>query len=68
MRFHRDTPHFSLIRERLMSSDPVPKLVTSGGHVWIPLDVPLGVGREEMVAALVAQAEKVIHLAYQPVS
>lgn len=66
MRFHKVTPQFPLIRDRLMSSDLNLKLVESGGHVWIPLEVPLGVGAEEMVSALVRKAEEVAQVAYQP--
>jgi len=66
LRFHKDTPQFALIRDRLDQSQLKPKLVTSGGHVWIPLDVPLRAGGEEMVNALVRQAEEVAQVAYQP--
>ena len=66
MRFHKVTPEFGRISDRLKSSDLKQKLVESGGHVWIPLNVPLGVGGEEMVSALVAQAEEVVQVAYQP--
>jgi len=66
LRFHKDTPEFSLIRDRLYASSLEPRLVMSGGHVWIPLDVPLGVGSEEMVNALVAQAERVAEVACRP--
>ena len=67
LRFHRGTANFADIRDRLDSSEFAARLVESGGHVWIPLDVPFGVGGEEMVNELVAQAEAVVQVAYQPV-
>lgn len=65
LRFNRTTGHFRDIRDRLDTSDFRPRLVPSGGHIWIPLEVPLGVDGEQMVDALVAQAEEVVRIAYQ---
>lgn len=64
MRFHRVTGGFTAIRARLESSDLAAKLVRSGGHIWIPLDIPLGLDAEQMVNALVAQAHHVRQVAY----
>ena len=66
MRFHRQTPQFRLVRDRLMRSPLSEKLVHSNGHVWIPLDVPLNTGRDQLVAAIVANAEEVATIAYAP--
>jgi len=66
LRFNKTTGHFRDIRDRLDASDLRPRLVPSGGHIWIPLDVPLGVDGKQMVNALVAQAEEVVRVAYQP--
>lgn len=66
MRFNKRTPGFVVVHARLGSSQLKAKLVESGGHVWIPLDVPLGVSGDEMVGALVAQAEAVLQVVYQP--
>lgn len=66
MRFHRVTPKFSVIRERLVASGLSQKLIESGGHIWIQLDVPLDADGERLVDSLVEQAERVIEVAYQP--
>jgi hypothetical protein len=63
LRFNRTTPKFSLIHDRLLASSLSQRLVESGGHIWIPLDVPLNV---DGMDSLVAQAEDVIQVAYQP--
>lgn len=63
MRFHKDTGNFQLIRQRIELSDL--KSLPSGGHIWIPLDVPPNVSGEQMIEKLVEQAEDVIRMAYQ---
>jgi len=63
MRFHKDTGNFRLIRQRIES--PELRSLESGGHIWIPLDVPPNVAGEQMVEALVGQAEEVIRVAYR---
>jgi len=65
-RFHRVTPKYSIIHERLFASSLSPSLIESGGHVWMPLDVPLNVDGELQIDSLVEQAERVIEVAYQP--
>ncbi|WP_373054742.1 hypothetical protein, partial [Thioalkalivibrio sp.] len=66
IRFHRQTPLFTVVRERLTRSPLHEKLVHSGGHVWIPLDVPLHMGGDQLVAAVVGNAEEVAAIAYPP--
>lgn len=67
MRFNRTTPKFAVIHDRLVASSLSPRLVESDGHVWIPLCIPLNsVDGESLVNSLVAQAEDVIRVAYQP--
>jgi hypothetical protein len=69
MRFHCRTPKFSVIHDRLVASSLWQRVVESGGHIWIPLDVPLNAADgERLVDSLVAQAEGVIEVAYQPLS
>ncbi len=63
MRFHKDTGDFQNIRQRIKASSL--RSLRSGGHIWIPLDVPLDVSGEQMVQALVEQAEEVVRVAYQ---
>jgi len=65
MRFHRDTDNFKLIRQRIESSDL--RSLPSGGHIWIPLDVPRDVSGEQMIEALVEQAGEVVRVAYRAV-
>jgi hypothetical protein len=63
MRFHKDTGNFQLTRQRIELSD-LEKL-PSGGHIWIPLHVPRDASGDQMVKALIEQAEEVIRVAYQ---
>lgn len=60
MRFHKVTPMFSIIRDRLRASGAPNRLVESGGHVWVPLDVPLNADVGSVVASLVEQSEQVL--------
>jgi len=64
LRFNRSTGDFRGIHDRLNASHLEPRLVLSSGHVWIPLDVPLGVDATQMVNALVEQAEEILRVAY----
>ena len=49
LRFHRKTPKFSVICDRILSSRLSQGLIESGGHIWIPLDVPFNVDGEAQV-------------------
>ena len=62
MRFHKDTGNFKRIRQRVNLREL--NSLDSGGHVWIPLDVPRGVSGDQMVQSLVEQAEGVLTVAY----
>ena len=66
LRFHHDTPNFFVVRDRLQASSFADKLVWSGKHIWIPLEIPLGIDGDGVVDSLVAQVEAVIGLAYEP--
>jgi hypothetical protein len=68
LRFHRKTPQFSVIRSNLEGSSLSARIVQSGGHVWLPLSVPVGADGEQMVQALIAQAEEVCAAAFGPSS
>jgi hypothetical protein len=57
LRFHCNTGSFSEIRARLAASDLSQRLVESGSHIWIPLDVPLKADGEQLVDSLVAQID-----------
>lgn len=65
LRFHREIPLFTVIRDRLERSHLATRLVPSGGHIWLPLSVPLNADAKQMVDELVAQAEEVIQVVYQ---
>lgn len=62
LRFNRTTGGFSEIRTRLQSSGWASK--SSGGHVWVPLNVPFDVDGNQMVKVLVEQAESILQVAY----
>ena len=64
MRFHGSTGHFERIRQRL-DKDSAVKSLASDGHLWIPLKVPLKKSGEEMIQAIVDQAEQILWVAYQ---
>ena len=66
MRFHQDTPEFWTVRDRLIRSLLHRNLAHSEGHVWIPLDVPLHEGGDQLVAAVAANAQAVAAIAYAP--
>ena len=69
MRYHHDTPMFSLVCDRLTVSRFSQRLVESSGHIWIPLDVTLDAhGDYGLVESFVAQAEDIIQVAYKPLS
>lgn len=63
LRFHRRTTIFAEIRARLFAAEPALRLVESGGHVWIPLDVPLGAEAEAVIDSLVIQIERIVEVA-----
>jgi hypothetical protein len=68
LRFHKDTPHFSEVRDRLLSSKFKEKkgLNRSGGHIWIPLHVKFKAGTDQMVNDLIRQAQEVLKIAFKP--
>ena len=61
LRFHKVTGDFGSIRQRIEASDL--RWLESDGHIWIPLDIPREVPREQMIQALVEQAEDVVRVA-----
>jgi len=62
MRFRSDTGNFGRIRQRIEASSL--DWLESGGHIWIPLEVPLEVSGEQMIRAIVEQAEEVVRVTY----
>jgi hypothetical protein len=65
MRFRKDTGEFMSIRQRIEASSTL-EWLESGGHIWIPLlDIPRNVSSEQMIQALVEQAQEVVRVAYR---
>jgi len=64
MCFHKKTYLFDEIRSRLTSLIEEGLAITSGGHIWIPLVVPLNSGKEQMIKALVSQTQEVCARAF----
>jgi hypothetical protein len=65
LRFSRRTSKFAEIRDRLLSSEWSGRLVESGGHVWLPLHVPLNTDGEGMAESLTSQVQGIVRIAYQ---
>lgn len=64
LRFHKGTPGFAVLRSNLQASSLGTQAIPSGGHLWMPLEVPLGADGDQMVADLVAQAEAIVTAAF----
>jgi hypothetical protein len=62
MRFHRATGQFWQIHQRIEASTL--NWLESGGHIWVPLEIPLEASHEQMLEALFEQAQEVERVAY----
>ena len=62
MRFRSDTGNFERIRENVERSSV--DFLDSSGHLWIPLHLPFNASGEEMIQAVVEQADEVLWIAY----
>lgn len=62
MRFHKDTVDFERIRQRIDASEL--RSLESGGHIWIPLTVPINAPSEQMIEKLFEQAKAVERVAF----
>lgn len=62
MRFRHDTGHFTRIRQRIEASSL--DCLDSAGHIWIPMHIPINASGEEMIQAIVEQAQEVLRVAY----
>ena len=58
LRVHRDTANAEIAAQRLARHYPN-TIRDHHGHTWLALDVPTGVGGAEVVAALIAQVERI---------
>jgi hypothetical protein len=61
-----DIHDFVSIRQRLEGS--ALRWLESGGELWLPIDVPLGVSGGRMVEAVIEQAEAAVRVAFRPES
>ncbi len=68
LRVHGETPGYQELHKRLHSSGLACQLVPSGGNMWFPLEVPLDAGDEEMVKALIDQANELLGVALPPLA
>jgi hypothetical protein len=64
LRFAGGTDHFASIQRQIESSRFSKTAIFSGGHLWLPLEVPLNSDGPQMVASLVAQAKAIVDVAY----
>jgi hypothetical protein len=64
LRFHKVTGQYTEIVRRLERSELRDDIVSSQGHTWLPLEVPLNADRNGMVAALLKQVERILEIAY----
>lgn len=64
LRFHSRTHMFLEIRSRIAASNLSGRVVDSGRHIWLPLNVPLNVEGDGIVDSLVAQGEEIAVVAY----
>jgi hypothetical protein len=66
LRFHKGNGHFIEIAGRLERSALGAEAVSSQGHLWFPLEVPLNSDRKTMTGSLVAQVQRILAIAYPP--
>jgi hypothetical protein len=64
LRFHDRTGRFAEIRRNLESAGLMAGRHGERGHLWFPLNVPIGSGRDSMIEALAAQVERITSAAY----
>jgi len=66
LRYHRQTPHFRAISDRLLATDLRPTVRTDQGHLWLPLTVRADLSGELLVDDLVGQVRAVHALLLPP--
>jgi hypothetical protein len=66
MRFHRSTAMFAAIRSRLTAQTVPCRVVASGGHLWMPIEILVDVPIEQVVKEAVAEVERIAAIAYLP--
>ncbi len=62
LRVHKNTGYFREMLQRLRAGHF--EFVSSGGHIWIPMSVPLHTSSEDSIGALVEQAIKMEDCVY----
>lgn len=66
LRLHHDIPNLQAIRSRMHAAF-ASRLVDSDRHLWLELDLPLGVSGEQMIEVLVAQCREAWRHIMEPV-
>ncbi len=65
-RFHRQTPHFSSVRQALTEAGR--DIDDTGGHAWLPLHIPPNLPGAEIVPVVVHQVRDIEEIAISAVS
>lgn len=63
LRFHEKTRNFVTIRARLLAVRQELQVVESGGHLWVPIRVPMQKHADEVVSEIVDQVKRVCRVA-----
>ena len=58
-----ETGAFPVVCDRLCQAPNPPAMVRSGGHAWIPIDVPLQTEAAAIVESIVQDAERILAIA-----
>lgn len=66
LRFHKATPGFDQVGERLRTSPFAARVNGLGGHAWLALTVDPGLGGPEQVEHVAAQVEEIIATVTSP--
>lgn len=66
LRYHKDTSHFSTIRERIMASGFAAESRLDAGHIWLPLRASDDVSGAAVVRELVDQVREIQEVAAGP--
>ena len=63
LRYHRQTPGFTIVKERLLASPHAPNIRTEGRQLWLPLEADPDAAGPDLVKALTAQVADIISAA-----
>ncbi len=68
LKFDKGTPCFQLVNEQFKGPSFDEQIVRSGGHIWLPLQIPLKVPTAEVVSDLERQVQEILAVALAPFS